>query len=718
MNIVSKLVPVILLFIVLGIIISCTDSLDKTTSYDDAVRIEYSDCSGCYECIDQFDCPENAIKKDPLTGKAYIDADLCVQCMECINVFQCPENAFRIQPDLIPPAAVTQLSGYSPAEGTLYISFVAAGDDSLSGRTYKYEISLTDENSEIIETGFEPPLPFVAGYWEYWEPIDSLPAGENVIIHITAIDEAGNRSAEATAQVQLLELTAPAAITDLSVESVSTDEITLTWTAVGDNGLEGSADNYTVKIDTNPITETNWNNIEEYPNDLVPLNSGEQEELIITGLDDNTTYYAAVKAVDDMNNISDISNIANATTIEIPDVISPASISDLDIEEGNIGIDEFMLSWTAVGDDDLQGTADSYIVKIHNEMIDENNWDSITEYDQDLVPNTAGVYEELQITGLDPLTEYFAAVKAVDEVNNISEISNIANAVTNETPDTDPPAAITDLTTIPTETNIELTWTAPGDDGDVGTAHHYEIKMHDVEINNDNWDTAEILPGPPWPLIAGSNQSYTVENLELNNTYFFAIRAFDNCSNVSEVSNSPFGMLLNDETPPADITNLSVYEGVAANLTTIKIQWIAPGDNGDEGICDHYEIRYALQPIDDSNWDTATLFNDPPDPLIAGTNQFCNVTDLNAATIYYFAIKAFDEVGNSNNISNSPAGKIVFQIDTAGCINCGNCINDCSYGAIHQGPGYKYINPDECTACGDCSCPWPQNYIHRAVVAY
>jgi len=41
---------------------------------------------------------------------------------------------------------------------------------------------------------------------------------------------------------------------------------------------------------------------------------------------------------------------------------------------------------------------------------------------------------------------------------------------------------------------------------------------------------------------------------------------------------------------------------------------------------------------------------------------------------------------------------------------------DCSYDAIQQGPGYKYIDPDMCEACGDCTCPW--NLIYKAVVAY
>lgn len=63
-------VPFFLLTVLLGIVLSCTDSVEKTTSLDDDVRIEYSDCLGlgCLECLTRFQCPQNAIKTDEITG--------------------------------------------------------------------------------------------------------------------------------------------------------------------------------------------------------------------------------------------------------------------------------------------------------------------------------------------------------------------------------------------------------------------------------------------------------------------------------------------------------------------------------------------------------------------------------------------------------------------------------------------------------------------------
>ncbi len=818
---------VIIVFAMILIAFSCTDSLQKTTASANQMRIEFSDCSACYECINLFNCPQGAIKIDTahFAQRAYIDVDLCVQCMDCINIFQCPENAFKLQPDQIPPAGVTNLSGYSNQEGTLSIEFVATGDDSTDGSAYAYDFFLSDTAGEKIVIDFKTPNPFVSGLWEYWPPIDSLPAGEDIVIHLTALDEAGNRSPEIVQQVRILETTPPAEINDLQIGNVSHDELTLFWTAVGDDGMEGTADHYQIKISTEPISQENWHDIAEYPNELVPAPAGEQEEFLISNLLENTAYFAAIKAVDDFDNISELSNLATATTAFIPDFIPPAAISDLTATSPEMN--SFVLNWTAVGDDGLAGTAEFYIVKIHTEMIDENNWNSIADYQQNLTPSPAGTTENLVVGGLEPLTGYFAAVKAGDEAGNLAEISNIATAVTTEIPDTTPPAAITDLTAegfetmielswtatgddgnigtafcyeiryseseiteanwidavllpdppIPSlagttqsysamnltvgiecyfaikafdesdnvspisnvpnaqliedvtapaaitdlaaegfETTIELLWTAPGDDGMTGTAESYEIRMHDAEITEANWNAAELLPNPPLPLEAGTIQNYSVQGLNYNLLYFFAIKTYDDNANVSEVSNSPSAQLIEDTIPPADITDLTVFAGYASNLSTIKIEWTAPGDDWSIGTADHYEIRYSQQPITAANWQNANLFPDPPTPLPAGSSQFCNVTGLNAATIYYFAIRAFDDAGNGNNVSNSPAGKIVYQINTAACHNCNNCINDCSVGAIHQGPGYKYINPDQCIACGDCSCPW--GLIYMAVVAY
>ena len=153
----KNLVWIIILIFVLFLLISCTDSVKKILHFAEDIRIEYSKCTACYECINDFQCPEDAIKIDNRTYTVYIDTDKCVGCLKCINQFQCPENAITIKRDLIPPAEISNFDAFSNSIGELNIQFTATGDDSTSGRAFRYEFSLKDQNGIEIETDFEVP---------------------------------------------------------------------------------------------------------------------------------------------------------------------------------------------------------------------------------------------------------------------------------------------------------------------------------------------------------------------------------------------------------------------------------------------------------------------------------------------------------------------------------------------------------------------------------
>ncbi|MCD6347548.1 MAG: fibronectin type III domain-containing protein [Bacteroidales bacterium] len=100
------------------------------------------------------------------------------------------------------------------------------------------------------------------------------------------------------------------------------------------------------------------------------------------------------------------------------------------------------------------------------------------------------------------------------------------------------PSEITDLSASnPTINSITLSWTAPGDDADSGTAASYDIRYSTSPIDESNWDSADQVTGEPTPLLAGSAQSMTVSGLTSGTTYYFAIKASDEVGNVSLLSN-------------------------------------------------------------------------------------------------------------------------------------------------------------------------------------
>jgi len=80
-----------------------------------------------------------------------------------------------------------------------------------------------------------------------------------------------------------------------------------------------------------------------------------------------------------------------------------------------------------------------------------------------------------------------------------------------------------------------LNWTAPGDDGDVGTASVYDIRYSTELITEENWDSAIQFEGEPVPQIAGSSESFEVELG--SGTYYIAIKTADEVPNWSLLSN-------------------------------------------------------------------------------------------------------------------------------------------------------------------------------------
>ncbi len=88
-----------------------------------------------------------------------------------------------------------------------------------------------------------------------------------------------------------------------------------------------------------------------------------------------------------------------------------------------------------------------------------------------------------------------------------------------------------------TATAMTLTWTAPGDNGNVGQAASYDIRYSAGPITADNFSQASAVDDAPLPQPAGSAESYTVNNLQPATTYFFALKTSDAAGNASALSN-------------------------------------------------------------------------------------------------------------------------------------------------------------------------------------
>lgn len=109
-----------------------------------------------------------------------------------------------------------------------------------------------------------------------------------------------------------------------------------------------------------------------------------------------------------------------------------------------------------------------------------------------------------------------------------------------------------------------------------------------------------------------------------------------------------------DTTPPAAISDLSVTNSTGNRIT---LKWTAPGEDGKEGRAAGYDIRYSTSEITETSFDSADKFPNSLDPVTSGSSEYVEIDGLDFSTNYYFAVKAFDKLGNKSSISNIPSAK-------------------------------------------------------------
>jgi len=194
----------------------------------------------------------------------------------------------------------------------------------------------------------------------------------------------------ATAVLLALSGTAEAGLT---FEASSSTTISVSWTAPGDDGATGTANQYDIRYSTSLITEANWASASQASGEPSPSSPGSSEAFTLTGLTPLTTYYIAIKASDEVPNWSAISNVVLHTTCDSPS--EPTLFSPAD---GLTNLTQpIVLDWST------EPTATSYEVQV-----DDNSNFSSPAYDQ----SRASSY--ITISGLDLETRYYWRVRSVN----------------------------------------------------------------------------------------------------------------------------------------------------------------------------------------------------------------------------------------------------------------------------------------------------------------
>jgi hypothetical protein len=514
--------------------------------------------------------------------------------------------------DGIPPGTPT-LSAGTATINAVTLSWTAVASDGVSTgilvTTYELEQILGSVTTTRLVSGSQSP----GGTESY--AVTGLNGAQTYLFRMRAVDAAGNRSSWSDRVTVTTPSAAPPSVTGLQVPtgSIYRTSVTLVWprpTFGNDNAALAS---YIVKYKTGGA----FSSEQEFDATTTGTTST-GESVTISGLQFPATYWFAVKVVDVLGASSTMSNSVQATTADH----APDPITDLRV----LGVPtstSVTLRWTMPADD--SGPIASYIVK-YTSVATIGTILTDTEFNSSQVITFSGQptrdstisppIETIIVTGLTAATQYWFSAKATDLASQLSPLSGSPTVTTNvAAPDTVAPGAITNLSVVAsstTSTSIDLSWTATGDDGAVGTATEYEVRYATFPLTAQTFSEGRSAPAPQ-PAIAGGTEQITLVGLASNTQYFVAVKVMD------EAGNASFSTLPDDQVAqtglrrgytlvsipkvlvaPTD-TVLSVFGDDVGTVTAYR--WHSGGVDVDTGCYDGYpgaftyDSRYTCSQI-------------------------------------------------------------------------------------------------------------------------
>ncbi|MFD0669860.1 fibronectin type III domain-containing protein [Cohnella sp. GCM10027633] len=403
--------------------------------------------------------------------------------------------------------------------------------------------------------------------------------------------------------------TAPAAISNLAAPTSGSANVNLTWTAPGDDNATGTASSYDIRYSTSTITSGNWASASQATGEPNPAVAGTSQSFNVTGLTANTTYYFAIRASDEVPNVGALSNVVSKATTAATSAKLSLNAGMVTNESG-LGDAGMLVDEQSLAGDPRGGTGgattfnwqpgwNNALLPAYAYIDLGSNYNVTDIYLRD-GPGNANVTFYAGSPGswtslfTDPLTGYltwnahsvsvttrYIRVGMATTATNFSEIVIYGASSGGGGSDTTAPAAISNLAA-PTSgsANVNLTWTAPGDDNVTGTASSYDIRYSTSTITTGNWASASQATGEPNPAVAGTSQSFNVTGLNPSTTYYFAIRASDEASNVANLSNVVSKATTAAMTSSKIVLNASMLldEGVIASPAPIVDEQTLAGD--------------------------------------------------------------------------------------------------------------------------------------------
>jgi len=450
------------------------------------------------------------------------------------------------------------------------LTWTASGDNGSVGTAASYELRyspapINDGNFAAATLVAGVPAPKPSSQPESFTVMGLLPES-TYHFALKAKDEVPNTSGISNVPMVATAAVPPAAVNNLAAGSPTVSSIRLDWTATGDDGLAGTATSYDIRYSTSTITEANFGSAIAVAGEPGPALSGTAQNMIVGSLTADTTYFFAMKVVDDVGASSALSNVASAKT---QDLVAPSAIGDLAASGGFTLVLRNEIGVSASGElsphvkeravdgdiSTLWSTPGRSVMQNENITLDLG---STMSFGRVRLRSREGLGNlmprDFQIQIANNAGGPFTTALTVDDFMAPASPANwfVFDFV---------PASGRYVRILATETNqvsgffyvqiaeievyqaaaqsdrVSLSWTAPGDNGATGTATTYDIRYSTSPINDGNFAAATQVAGESSPRTAGSAEFFTVTGLAPATTYYFAIRTADEVPNVSALSN-------------------------------------------------------------------------------------------------------------------------------------------------------------------------------------
>jgi hypothetical protein len=416
--------------------------------------------------------------------------------------------------------------------------------------------------------------------------VTGLTNGDSYNFTVTATNSLGTGAASNASATVVPTVTAPLAPTGL-VATPGNTTVSLSWVAPASGG--SAIMGYNVYKGTNSGGE----------NYAAPTNGSTlitTTNATVTGLVNDTEYYFTVKAV---NSIS--ASVASSEVWAIPAGIVPSAPRTVGAARG---YESATVSWVAPSS--LGGSA---IMRYNVTAADST---ASSRGGQTCVWTTGPL--SCVVTGLTDGDSYTFTVVATNSVGS-SVTSGPSNAVI---PAVSAPAAPTGLNAVPGNATVQLSWSAPVDNGSaiVGYNVYQGASSGGESATPVNGSVLIALP------------EVTVSGLTNGHTYYYKAKAV-NAAGVSVASNEVWAI----PSPTVPGAPTSVSASPFGNESAV-ISWAPPSSMGGSAI-----TAYAVTPYIGTSAHSATMFSPT---VTTGT-----VTGLIPGSAYTFTVEALNASGSS-----------------------------------------------------------------------